>query len=63
MDGICGLVESVEPLSRPLPFRVFIEKLCVIRIGLPLYVTWSFLLAVFNILSLFCMLNVLSIMC
>jgi hypothetical protein len=50
---------SVQPL---LAFRVFLEKSGVILIGLPLYVTWSFLLTTFNSLYLFCAFTVLIIM-
>jgi hypothetical protein len=35
-------------------FTVSDEKMGVSLIGLPFYVIWSFLLAVLNILSLFC---------
>ena len=45
-----------------LNFRVSVEKSDVILIGLPLYVTWPFSLAAFNILSLFCAFSVLIIM-
>ena len=45
-----------------LTFRVSIEKWAVIIIGLPLYVTWSFSLAAFNIF-LFCKFCILIIMC
>jgi hypothetical protein len=55
---ICGLSESVAHMV----FRVSIEKLVVILIGLPLYVTRPFPLAAFNILFLFYMSNVLSTM-
>jgi hypothetical protein len=45
-----------------LAFKVSIEKSGLILIGLPLYITWSFSLAAFNILSLLCALSVLIIM-
>lgn len=44
-----------------LAFIVSNEKLGVIRICLPLYATWPFSFDAFNILSLFCMFNVLII--
>jgi hypothetical protein len=44
-----------------LAFRVSFEKSAIIQIVLPLYVSWCFSLAVFNIISLFCILNVLII--
>jgi hypothetical protein len=50
---------SVQDL---LAFRVSVENSCAIFIGLPLYVTWSFCLAAFNILSLFYTFSVLTIM-
>jgi hypothetical protein len=37
-----------------LAFIVSIEKSGLILISLPLYVTWPFSFAAFNILSLFC---------
>ena len=43
-------------------FRLSIKKSGLILIGLPLYITWSFPLAAFNIFSLFCMFSVLMIM-
>ena len=45
-----------------LDFIVSVAKSGVILIGLPLYVTWPFSLAAFNILSLFCAFSVLIIM-
>ena len=45
-----------------LAFIVSGEKSGVILIGLPLYVTWPFSLAAFNILSLFCAFSALTIM-
>jgi hypothetical protein len=45
-----------------LAFIVSVEKSGVILIGLPLYVTWPFPFAAFNILSLYCAFNVLIIM-
>jgi len=48
-------------VQAPLDFRVSIEKLSRVIIGLPSYVTWSFPFASFNILSLFCMFSVLII--
>ena len=47
---------SVQAL---LDFRISVEKSGVILIGLPLSVTWPFYLAMFNSLSLFCMVSVL----
>jgi hypothetical protein len=44
-----------------LDFIVSVAKSGVILIGLPLYVTWLFSLAAFNILSLFCAFGVLII--
>jgi hypothetical protein len=46
-----GWMTSVQLL---LVFTVSVEKSGVIRIGLPLYVTWHFPLTAFSILSLFC---------
>jgi hypothetical protein len=43
-------------------FSVSVEKSGVILIGLPLYVTWPVSFAAFNILYLFCELNVLITM-
>jgi hypothetical protein len=42
-----------------LAFIVSVEKSGVTQIGLPLYVTWPFPLAAFNILSLLCAFSVL----
>ena len=42
-------------------FIVSVEKPNIILIDLPLYVTWPFSLAAFNILSLFCAFSVLII--
>jgi hypothetical protein len=52
-------MSSVQAL---LNFSVSIEKTGIIMIGLPLYVTWPFSRAPFNILSLFCAFSVLIIM-
>ena len=46
-----------------LACRVSVEKMGIVLIDLPLYVTWHFSLADLNILSLFCRLCVLIIMC
>jgi hypothetical protein len=43
-------------------FKVSVERSIVIRIGLPLYVTWPSSLVAFNILSMFCTFSVLIIM-
>ena len=45
-----------------LAFIVAVEMSGVILIVLPLYVTWPFSFAAFNILSLFCAFSVLFIM-
>ena len=45
-----------------LAFRVSVEKLCVILIGLHLYVTWLFSIAAFNTLSFLGTFNALIIM-
>ena len=45
-----------------LALIISVEKSDVILIGLPLYVTWPFSLAAFNILSLFCAFSILIIM-
>jgi hypothetical protein len=45
-----------------LAFIAFDEKSGVILIGLPLYVTWYFSLAAFDILSLLCAFSVLITM-
>ena len=45
-----------------LVLRVSDEKLGVVLIGLPLYVSWPYSLAAFNILYLFCIFSVLIIM-
>jgi hypothetical protein len=46
-----------------LDFRISIEKLFVILIGLPLNDTWSFSFAAFNIISFSRIFSVLIIMC
>jgi hypothetical protein len=48
-------------MSCPLAFHVSVEKSVVILISLTAQVTWCFSLASFNILSLFSILNVLTI--
>ena len=53
-------ITSVQDL---LAFIVSGEKSGIILIGLPLYVTWPFSLAAFNILCLFNAFVVLIIMC
>ena len=63
--GICdvwSLRVYITYFQALLAFRVSIEKSGVILIGLPLYITWSFSLTAFNMLSLFCMLSVVIIM-
>jgi hypothetical protein len=45
-----------------LALRVFVEKSCIILIGLTSYVTWSFPLTAFTSLSLFSVFDVLIIM-
>jgi hypothetical protein len=54
---VCKL--SVQDI---LAFRISVEKLVVILIHLPFYVTWPFSLTSFNILSLFYTFSVLIIM-
>jgi hypothetical protein len=44
-----------------LGLRVSVQISAVILMSLPLYVTWSFSSSAFNILCLFCLLNVLTI--
>ena len=56
---LCSLRVCMTSDQALLAFIVSVEKSGVILIGLPLYVTWPFSLAAFNILSLFCALNVL----
>jgi hypothetical protein len=46
-----------------LAFIISVEMSGVILIGLPLYVTWTFSLTAFNILSFFSIFGVLIIMC
>jgi hypothetical protein len=46
-----------------LAFRVCAEKSAVIAMGLPFYMTFLFSSAAFSILSLFCMLSVLIMVC
>jgi hypothetical protein len=46
-----------------LAFRVCVEKSAVILMGLPLYVTCAFSFEDFSILSLFCMLSTLIMIC
>ena len=53
---------DIWPGSFSLAFRVSVEKSCVILIGLPVYVTRPFYLTAFNIHSLFCAFDVLTIM-
>ena len=53
---------SKIPVQALLAFRVSVEKLGIILIGLPLYVTWPFPLVAFNIPSLFFTFSVLIIM-
>ena len=42
--------------------RIYIENSCIIFLGLPLYITWPFPFAAFNILSLFYIFSVAVIM-
>jgi hypothetical protein len=59
---IKSVSSSISPcwvcLDDHIHLLVFVEKLVIIRVGLPVYVTWSFSLATFNILSLFRMFSV-----
>ena len=48
---LCSLQVCMTSDQALLAFIVSVEKSGVILIGLPLYVTWSFSLAAFNILS------------
>lgn len=57
--GISGLIVCRTSIYIYLALLASIEKSGVNLIGLPLYITWSFPLAAFNILSLFCTLSVL----
>ena len=59
---LCSLRVCMTSDQALLAFIVSVEKSGVILIGLPLYVTWPFSLAAFNILSLFCAFSVLIIM-
>jgi hypothetical protein len=46
-----------------LGFRSSVEEFAAILMDLPLYMIYRFSLAAFNILSLFCIFNVLTIVC
>ena len=59
---LCSLRVCMSSDQALLAFIVSFEKSGVVLIGLPLYVTWPFLLAVFSILSLLCTFMVLIIM-
>ena len=59
---LCSLRVCMTFNQAFLAFIVFVEKSGIIQIGLPLYVTWPLSLAIFNILSLFCVFSVLIIM-
>ena len=59
---LCTLRVCMKFNQALLAFIVSIEKSGVILVFLPLYVTWSFSLAAFNILSLLSTFNVLIIM-
>ena len=59
---LCSLRVGMRSAQDLLAFMVSGEKFGVILIGLPLYVTWPFSLAAFNILSLFSTFGVLIIM-
>jgi hypothetical protein len=52
----------MTPFQDLLASRISVEKSGVILIGLSFYVTWTFSLTAFNILSLFCAFSVLIIM-
>jgi hypothetical protein len=41
----------------PLSFKIFLEKSGILKIGLPLYVTWFF---TFNVFNIFCMFTYIS---
>ena len=59
---LCSLRVCMSSEQALLSFIVSVEKSGIILIGLPLYVTWPFSFAAFNILSLFCAFSVLIIM-
>jgi hypothetical protein len=59
---LCSLRVYRTSYQALLAFIVSVEKCGVILIGLPLYVTWPFSLAAFNILSFLCAFSVLLIM-
>lgn len=57
-------LKSLQDISLdPSGFRVFVKKLGVILIGMPLYVPWPFSIGALSILSLFCIFSVLVVMC
>jgi hypothetical protein len=59
---LCSLRVCMSSDQALLAFIVSFEKSGVVLIGLSLYLTWPFLLAVFSILSLLCTFMVLIIM-
>ena len=60
--NLCSLRVCMTSVQALLACSVSVEKSGVILIGLTLHITWSFSLAVFNILSLYCAFGVLIIM-
>ena len=60
---LCSLRVCITSVQDLLAFIVSGEKSGIILIGLPLYVTWPFSLAAFNILCLFSAFVGLTIMC
>jgi hypothetical protein len=60
---LCSLSVCMTIAQNLLAFIVSSEKSGVIMIGLPLYVTYSFSLTTFNILSLFSAFGFLIILC
>ena len=60
---LCSLRVCITSVQDLLAFTASGEKSGVVLIGLPLYVTCSFFLTAFNILSLFSAFGVLIIMC
>jgi hypothetical protein len=54
--GLCGLLEFVVTSSKALlGFAISVEKLSVMLIGLPLYITWPLFHSAFNI---FCLMHI-----
>ena len=58
---LCSLRACMTSDQALLAFIVSVEKSGVILIGLPLYVTWPFFIAVYNNFSLYCVFSVLII--